>query len=167
LGLYYFTNVRRSTPENKVKGEGLAFYSAEEAIIAYNEGKADLHAWVKVKTIVREGKELKTKLIETTVGRILFNQVVPENVGFIDKLLTKRALKDVIGDIIDLTDVPTTVKFLDKIKDIGFTSAFKGGLSFNIGDVIIPVEKDTILNKAQLDVDDVQDKYSMGFITDR
>jgi DNA-directed RNA polymerase subunit beta' len=167
LGLYYFTNVRRSTPEEKVKGEGLAFYSAEEAIIAYNEGKADLHAWVKVKTIVREGRELKTKLIETTVGRIMFNQVVPENVGFINRLLTKRALKDVIGDIIDLTDVPTTVKFLDKIKDIGFNSAFKGGLSFNIGDVIIPVEKDTILNKAQLDVDDVQDKYSMGFITDR
>ena len=167
LGLYYFTNVRRSTPEEKVKGEGLAFYSAEEAIIAYNEGKADLHAWVKVKTIVREGKELKSKLIETTVGRIMFNQVVPENVGFINKLLTKRALKDVIGEIIDLTDVPTTVKFLDEIKGIGFNSAFKGGLSFNIGEVIIPEEKDTILAKAQTEVDDVQDKYSMGFITDR
>ena len=167
LGLYYYTNVRRATKDEKVKGEGTAFYSAEEAIIAYNEGKADLHAWVKVKTKVREGDELVYKIIETTVGRIMFNQVVPENVGFINKLLTKRALKDVIGEIIDLTDVPTTVKFLDKIKDIGFNSAFKGGLSFNIGDVIIPVEKDGIINKAQGDVDNVQDQYGMGFITNR
>jgi DNA-directed RNA polymerase subunit beta' len=167
LGLYYYTNVRRSTDEVKVKGEGTAFYSAEEAIIAYNEGKADLHAWVKVKTKVREGDELVNKVIETTVGRILFNQVVPEKVGFINRLLTKRALKDVIGEIIDLTDVPTTVSFLDAIKQIGFTSAFKGGLSFNIGDVIIPEEKDGILDKAQRDVDNVQDQYSMGFITDR
>lgn len=167
LGLYYYTNVRRSTDEVKVKGEGTAFYSAEEAIIAYNEGKADLHAWVKVKTKVREGDELVNKVIETTVGRILFNQVVPEKVGFINRLLTKRALKDVIGEIIDLTDVPTTVSFLDAIKQIGFTSAFKGGLSFNIGDVIIPEEKDGILDKAQRDVDNVLDQYSMGFITDR
>jgi DNA-directed RNA polymerase subunit beta' len=126
-----------------------------------------LHAWVKVKTKVREGDELVNKVIETTVGRILFNQVVPEKVGFINRLLTKRALKDVIGEIIDLTDVPTTVSFLDAIKQIGFTSAFKGGLSFNIGDVIIPEEKDGILDKAQRDVDNVQDQYSMGFITDR
>ncbi|MFT5828921.1 MAG: DNA-directed RNA polymerase subunit beta', partial [Urechidicola sp.] len=167
LGLYYYTNVRLSTEEVKVKGEGTIFYSADEAIIAYNEGKADLHAWVKVRTIVREGNQLLSKIIETTVGRIMFNQVVPENVGFINKLLTKRALKDVIGDIIDLTDVPTTVLFLDKIKDIGFTSAFKGGLSFNIGDVIIPVEKDGIIAKAQGDVDNVQNQYGMGFITDR
>ena len=167
LGLYYFTNVRRSTEDEKVKGEGTAFYSAEEAIIAYNEGKADLHAWVKVKTKVRENGELVDKIIETTVGRIMFNEVVPENVGFINRLLTKRALKDVIGEIIDLTDVPTTVAFLDKIKTIGFNSAFKGGLSFNIGDVIIPEEKDGILDKAQADVDNVQDQYGMGFITDR
>jgi len=167
LGLYYITNVKRSTPEEKIKGEGLAFYSADEAIIAYNEGRVNLHAWVKVKTTIREGDELKTALIETTPGRIIFNQVVPKNVGFINKLLTKRALKDVIADIIELTDVPTTVKFLDEIKEIGFTSAFKGGLSFNIGDVIIPEEKVTILQKAQKDVDDVSDKYGMGFITDR
>ncbi|MEZ4977737.1 MAG: DNA-directed RNA polymerase subunit beta' [Chitinophagales bacterium] len=167
LGLYYFTNVRRSTPEIKVKGEGTAFYSAEEAIIAYNEGKVELHAWVKVKTRVRENGQIKNALIETTVGRIMFNQVVPENVGFINKLLTKRALKDIIGEIIELTNVPTTVKFLDAIKEIGFKSAFKGGLSFNLGDVIIPEEKVSIVEKAQVDVDDVMDKYSMGFITDR
>lgn len=167
LGLYYLTNSKRSTPEEPVKGEGKTFYSAEEATIAYNEKRADLHANVKVRTKVRENDEIVTKIIETTIGRILFNQVVPENVGFINQLLTKRALKDVIADIIDLTNVPTTVRFLDDIKEIGFKSAYKGGLSFNLGDVIIPVEKVEIVNAAQADVDDVMDKYSMGFITDR
>jgi DNA-directed RNA polymerase subunit beta' len=167
LGLYYFTKSKVSTPEEKVIGEGKVFYSAEEATIAFNEGRAELHANVKVRTKVRENNQLVTKIIETTVGRILFNQVVPENVGFVNKLLTKRALKDIIGEIIELTNVPTTVKFLDDIKEIGFKWAFKGGLSFNLGDVIIPVEKVEIINNAQDEVDDVMEKYSMGFITDR
>ncbi|MCB0538866.1 MAG: DNA-directed RNA polymerase subunit beta', partial [Bacteroidetes bacterium] len=167
LGLYYLTNVKRSTETEKVKGEGLAFYSAEEAIIAYNEGKVDLHAWVKVKANVREHDKIVNKLIETTVGRILFNEKVPEKVGFINMLLTKRALKNVIGEIIDLTDVPTTVEFLDNIKEIGFVSAFKGGLSFNIGDVIIPYEKEGFLEQAQKQVDEITEKYENGLITDR
>ena len=167
LGLYYVTNSKRSTKDMKVKGEGQVFYSHEEANIAYNEGRVDIHAIVKVRTKVRENNEIVTKIIETTMGRILFNEKVPEKVGFINKLLTKRALKDIIGNIIELTDVPTTVEFLDEIKEIGFGWAFKGGLSFNLGDVIIPDEKVSITKAAREEVDEVTDKYSMGFITER
>jgi len=168
LGLYYITNDKRSTPTEKVRGEGSIFYSAEEAGIAFNEGKVDMHAIVKVRTNVRQKDgSLKMQIIETTVGRIMFNEVVPPSVGFINEHLSKGALKKVIGRIIDLTDLPTTVEFLDAIKEIGFKWAFKGGLSFNINDVIIPVEKVALTKNAQAEVDEVADNYANGIITER
>ena len=167
LGLYYITNGRRSTDEEPVLGEGLTFYDSEEAVIAFNEGRVDLNAFVKLRARVKEDGEMVHRIIDTTMGRILFNDIVPEEVGFINQLLTKRNLKKVIGDIIAATDVPRTVTFLDELKDLGFTWAFKGGLSFNLSDVLIPVEKDELLNKAQAEVDEVLDNYTMGLITDR
>ncbi len=168
LGLYYITNHKKSTKEYKVKGEGFTFYSAEEASIAFNEGRAEMHAGVKVKTKVRqEDGTLKTAIVETTVGRILFNELVPKSVGYIDKHLSKGALKKIIGDIIEFTDLPTTVDFLDKIKELGFKWAFKGGLSFNINDVIIPVEKVELTKNAKAEVDELNATYGMGLITER
>ncbi|MBA3649320.1 MAG: DNA-directed RNA polymerase subunit beta' [Chitinophagales bacterium] len=165
LGLYYTTKGRRTDADNKVKGEGKVFYSSEEVIIAYNEGKIDLHAFIKVRTAVLENGQLVDKIIETTVGRVLFNEMVPEEAGFINLLLTKKALREVIGDIITLTDIPRTAKFLDDIKHLGFTMAFKGGLSFNLSDLIIPDNKQELLDSAQREVDDVISNYNMGFIT--
>jgi DNA-directed RNA polymerase subunit beta' len=140
LGLYYISKGKRNNEEDFVKGEGMRFYNADEVIIAYNEGKVDLHAFIKVKANVRSDQGiLEYKLIETTVGRVLFNQAVPPEVGFINALLTKKSLRDIIGEIIKITNVPTTAKFLDAIKEIGFRMAFRGGLSFNIQDLILPV----------------------------
>ena len=160
LGLYYMTK-----PLKGAKGEGLAFYSLEEAKIAYNEKRVDVHAIVKVKATVLEGEELKTKLIETTVGRILFNEFVPEEVGFVDQILTKKALRDIIGDVLKLAGIAKTAKFLDDIKGIGYNMAFRGGLSFNLGDVIVPEEKDAMIQEAYEQVDEVSSNYNMGFIT--
>ncbi|HZG00922.1 MAG TPA: DNA-directed RNA polymerase subunit beta', partial [Chitinophagales bacterium] len=165
LGLYYITKGRKSTPELKVKGEGKAFYSAEEVIIAHNEGKADLHAHIRVKATVMENDQYVSKLIDTTVGRVLFNQMVPEEAGYVNMLLTKKALREVIGRIIKATDVPRTAKFLDDIKDLGFRMAFRGGLSFNIADVIISETKAPLVDNAQKEVDDVWNNYNMGLIT--
>ncbi|MGJ7032414.1 DNA-directed RNA polymerase subunit beta' [Niabella hirudinis] len=167
LGLYYITKGKKSTDAEKVRGEGKAFYSAEEVIIAYNEKQIDLHAWIKVKGIVRNEKtgELEKKLIETTVGRVIFNQNVPEEVGFVNALLTKKNLREIIGDIIEITDVPKTAKFLDDIKQLGFRTAFQGGLSFSINDLIIPDIKQELLDNAKGEVDEVWDNYNMGLIT--
>ncbi len=167
LGLYYMTKGRRSTDAVKVKGEGLKFYSPEEAIIAYNEQKVDLHAWVHVRTHVRnkETTELEFKTIETTVGRILFNLLVPKEIGFINELLTKKNLRDFIGEIFRRTDYPTTAKFLDDIKQTGFNMAFQGGLSFNLNDIKIPDIKATLIAQAIEEVGEVTNNYSMGFIT--
>ncbi len=166
LGLYYITKGRKSTEADKVKGEGKAFYSMEEVIIAYNEKQVDLHAHIKVKTLVRTNKgELYQKLIDTTTGRVLFNQFVPKEVGYINALLTKKSLREIIGDIIKITDVPKTAKFLDDIKTLGFRMAFKGGLSFNINDLIIPEIKNQLLDQAKTEVDEVWDNYNMGLIT--
>ena len=168
LGLYYITNDKKSTKEEKVKGEGSIFYSDEEAMIAFNEGRADMHAIVKVRTNVRQAdSSLKMEIVETTVGRILFNQAVPKSVGYINEHLSKGALKKVIGKIIEYTDLPTTVEFLDAIKEIGFKWAFKGGLSFNINDVIIPEEKVALTKSAQAEVETVAETYGMGLITER
>src|SRR5690242_1383845 len=120
LGLYYITKGRKSTDTEKVKGEGKAFYSMEEVMIAYNEGRVDLHAHIKVKTPVRENGQLVKKIVDTTVGRVMFNQFVPKEVGFINALLTKKNLREIIGDIIKITDVPKSAKFLDDIKTLGF-----------------------------------------------
>jgi DNA-directed RNA polymerase subunit beta' len=165
LGLYYISKGRKSTPELKVKGEGKAFYSEEEVIIAYNEGVVDLHAHIKVKTNVREGEELVHKLLETTVGRVLFNQHVPREVGFINALLTKKNLREIIGDIITITNIPKTAKFLDDIKTLGFRMAYAGGLSFSINDLIIPDIKQELVENAKGEVNEVWENYNMGLIT--
>ncbi|AXY75412.1 DNA-directed RNA polymerase subunit beta' [Paraflavitalea soli] len=166
LGLYYISKGKRTMGDEIVRGEGKAFYSAEEVIIAYNEARVDLHAFIKVKVMVRENDgRLVKKLIETTVGRILFNQFVPKEVGYINALLTKKSLREIIGDIIKITNVPKTAKFLDDIKLLGFRTAFQGGLSFNINDLIIPSIKEEVLENAKGEVDEVWDNYNMGLIT--
>jgi len=166
LGLYYITKGRKSSDDDKVLGEGKAFYSMDEVTIAYNEKKVDLHAHIKVRTIVRDNKGvLSTKLIDTTTGRVLFNLFVPKEVGYINALLTKKSLREIIGDIIKITDVPKTAKFLDDIKTLGFRMAFKGGLSFNINDLIIPDIKGQLLDQAKIEVEEVWDNYNMGLIT--
>lgn len=166
LGLYYITKERKSTAEVKVKGEGRRFYSPEEVIIAYNEGQLDLHAAIKVRVQVEdeEGK-LVTKLIDTTMGRVLFNQQTPKGMPFANLLMTKKNLKTVIADVLDRSDFAVTAAFLDGIKDMGFTWAFKGGLSFNLADLIEPSIKQATLDEAQAEVDEVWDNYNMGLIT--
>lgn len=166
LGLYYISKGKRNLPNDPVKGEGMRFYSSEEVIIAHNEGKVDLHAFIKVKANVRtDAGTIEHKLIETTVGRVLFNQFTPYNVGYINELLTKKSLRNIIGDVIKYTDIPTTVKFLDDIKTLGFRTAFKGGLSFNPEDLIIPDVKQTMLESASSEVQEIWDNYNMGLIT--
>jgi DNA-directed RNA polymerase, beta' subunit len=166
LGLYFMTKEAHSTDDYKVKGEGLVFYSPEEAEIAYAEGKASLNAKVKCRLTLKENGELVTKLIPTTVGRILFNQIVPKEVGYIDTLLTKKSLRDVIGTILAETDFPTTVKFLDDMKNLGYMNAFKGGLSFSLADIVVPEEKKQMIAQAVETVDGIKDNYNMGLITD-
>ncbi|HMO40511.1 MAG TPA: DNA-directed RNA polymerase subunit beta' [Saprospiraceae bacterium] len=166
LGLYYITKERRSTDTVKVKGEGRAFYSAEEVIIAYNEGKLDLHAAIRVRARVEDEQgKLVQKLIETTTGRVLFNEAVPAEVPFINQLMTKKNLKKIISDVIRRTNFRVTADFLDSIKEMGFLWAFKGGLSFNLGDLITPSIKQNMLEQAQEEVDEVWDNYNMGLIT--
>lgn len=165
LGLYYITKGRRTDETRKVKGEGMTFYSSQEVIVAYNEKKLDLHAYVNVRVKLFENGEQVTKLIETTCGRILFNQVVPEAVGYINEVLTKKSLRDIIGNVLKITGFKRTAQFLDDIKSLGFYMAFKGGLSFNIEDVIIPPEKDKLLADAAAEVENVMMNYNMGLIT--
>jgi DNA-directed RNA polymerase subunit beta' len=166
LGLYYLTKGKKSTDTETVKGEGKAFYSAEEVVIANNEGRADLHAWIKVKANVRQKDgSLKNELIDTTVGRVLFNQFVPKTNGFVNALLTKKSLREIIGDILKNTNIPQTVAFLDDIKTLGFRTAFRGGLSFNIKDLTVPEIKEELVNTAHGDVSEVWENYNMGLIT--
>jgi len=165
LGLYYITKGRISTSTEHVKGDGLVFYSPEEVIIAYNEGAVDLHANIRVKTRdMVEGQQV-FRIIETTVGRVLFNEVVPEEVGYINTLLTKKSLREIIGRVLKECGTAKTARFLDDIKEIGFMSAFNGGLSFNLEDVIIPEEKDDMIREGYDLVDEVVGNYNMGFIT--
>ena len=166
LGLYYLTKPRKSVGEIKVKGEGSTFYSAEEVIIAFNEGKIDLHAVIKVRANVEvEDGKLGIRITETTVGRVIFNQSTPPTVPFINQLMTKKSLKKIIQDIITRTDFSATAKFLDEIKELGFFWAYKGGLSFNLGDLITPSIKEQTLLDAQEEVDEVWENYNMGLIT--
>lgn len=166
LGLYYMTKEKKSTKEEPVLGEGLTFYSSEEVEIAFNEKKVSLNAGIKVraKDFNEEG-ELVYQIIETTVGRVLFNTEVPEQAGFINQVLNKKALRNIIGDILAVTDVPTTAEFLDKIKAMGYDFAFKGGLSFSLGDIIIPAEKQDMIGEANEQVDGIMMNYNMGLIT--
>jgi len=166
LGLYYLTKKRTGTKEVPVRGEKMKFYSTEEVLIAHNEGKVDLHAQIEAKVkYENEDGTFGLKRTETTVGRVIFNQATPEKVPFINELLTKKNLRKVIMDIIDRTDFPTTADFLDKIKEMGFYWSFKGGLSFNLGDLITPTVKAKTLIDAQTEVDEVWDNYNQGLIT--
>jgi len=166
LGLYYITKLKKSTKEVIVKGEGMTFYSPEEVIIAKNEGKLDLHASIKVRTKdVNEKGEIITRLIETTTGRIMFNELVPDAVGYIDDILTKKALREIISKVLAVCGTARAAQFLDDIKNLGFTMAFKGGLSFNLDDVIIPAEKEEMVANANKEVEEVLLNYNMGLIT--
>lgn len=165
LGLYYMTKPKKSTDKEKVKGEGKVFYSIEDVLMAYNENVIDLHAQIKLRTNVRENGELSKKLVDTTVGRAIFNQFVPAEVGFVNALLTKKNLRDIIGDIIKITNVPKTAKFLDDIKTLGFRMAFRGGLSFSVNDLIVPDLKQELLENAKTEVEEAWDNYNMGLIT--
>ena len=166
LGLYYMTKARKSTHDKKIKGEGLTFYSVEEVHIAHNEKRVDLNAIIKIraKDFNAEG-DLEYQIIETTVGRVLFNEVVPENAGYFNEVLTKKNLREIIGKILKVTSVPETAAFLDKIKSMGYGFAFKGGLSFSLGDIIIPPEKHTMIDEANVQVEGIIGNYNMGLIT--
>ncbi len=165
LGLYYITKGKRTTETEVVKGEGSIFYSPEEVIIAYNEGKLDLHAHIKVKTYDKVNGEIVKTLLETTCGRVMFNEKVPREVGYINDVLTKKALRDIIGEVLKVCGTSKTAKFLDDIKGLGYEMAFKGGLSFNLDDIIIPKEKEQLVLKAENEVKEVMMNYNMGLIT--
>ena len=168
LGLYYMTKERISTPEVPIKGEGLTFYSPEEVTIAFNEEMVDLNAGIKVRTKdIDENGDQITKIIATTVGRVLFNEVVPPAAGYINEVLTKKNLRGIIGGILKATDIPTTGDFLDEIKNMGYKFAFQGGLSFSLGDIIIPVEKQSMIDEANKEVDVIVGNYNMGMLTQK
>ena len=166
LGLYYMTKGKVSTETEIVKGEGKTFYSPEEVIIAYNERKLDLHAPIKVKTFdLNEQGVPVLKMIDTTCGRVLFNEKVPREAGFINDVLTKKALRDIIGEVLKVSGTSRTAQFLDDIKTLGYNMAFKGGLSFNLDNIIVPKQKAELVAKAEEDVLDVMENYHQGFIT--
>ena len=166
LGLYYMTKGRKSTPEYPVKGEGMTFYSPEEVTIAFSEKRVDLNTFIRVRTKdLNENGELVTKLIDTTVGRVLFNEVVPEEAGYVNAVLTKKSLRDIIGRILKITDIPTTANFLDEIKRMGYYYAFKGGLSFSLGDIIIPEAKTELIASARQKVDAIVDNHNIGLLS--
>ncbi|WP_448788157.1 DNA-directed RNA polymerase subunit beta' [Bacteroides graminisolvens] len=161
LGLYYITKLRKGA-----KGEGLIFYGPEEAMIAYNEGKVDIHSPIKV--IVKdldENGNIVDVLRETSVGRVIVNEIVPAEVGYINTIISKKSLREIIGDVIKKCGVAKTADFLDGIKDLGYRMAFKGGLSFNLDDIIIPEEKETLVQRGYDEVEQVISNYNMGFIT--
>ena len=167
LGLYYMTKSRKSDQNKKLIGEGLTFYSSEEVKMAYNENKVDLNAHIKCRILRYDNKRGKSisEIIETTPGRIFFNEVVPEKAGFFNEVLTKKNLREIIGKILQFTSVPETSEFLDLIKNLGYSFAFKGGLSFSLGDIIIPKQKQTLIDNANSQVDGIINNYNMGLIT--
>ena len=167
LGLYYMTKSRKSDENKKLIGEGLTFYSSEEVKMAYNEDKVDLNAHIKCRILRYNTKTDKSisEIIETTPGRIFFNEVVPEKADFFNEVLTKKNLREIIGKILQCTSVPETSEFLDLIKDLGYSFAFKGGLSFSLGDIIIPDKKQTLIDNANSQVDGIINNYNMGLIT--
>jgi DNA-directed RNA polymerase subunit beta' len=168
LGLYYVTKGKRSTENEKIEGEGMTFYSPEEVIIALNEGKISKHAYIKCKLKVKNAEgELEEKIIETVAGRILFNQFVPEEVGYINELLTKKKLQTIIGQVFKEVSFARTAHFLDDIKTLGFQSAYTGGLSIGLGDIMIPEEKQSLIDNARGEVEEVQSNYMFGIITER
>jgi len=167
LGLYYITKGKRTQGDLIVRGEGRKFYSPEEVIIAYNEGVIDMHAWIHVRANVEDEENggIVTKLIETTVGRVIFNQSVPDSIPYVNEQLDKKNLRRVIGKILKRTNFKTTADLLDSIKEMGFLWAYKGGLSFNLPDLITPTLKAETLQTAREEVDEVWENYNMGLIT--
>jgi len=162
LGLYYITKLREGD-----KGEGSKFYGPEEAQIAYNEGRVTLHAPVSVVVddIDENGNPIQHLVEKTSVGRILVNQFVPKEIGYVNQILSKKSLRDIIGRVINTCGVTRSAQFLDDIKNLGYYMAFKGGLSFNLGDVLIPEEKEKLVAEGNEQVQEVLNNYSMGFIT--
>src|SRR6478609_2559458 len=166
LGLYYMTKMRLSVPEHIILGQDLTFYSAEEVNIALNENRLELNARVKIRAKdFNEAGELVYQIVQTTAGRVLFNEVVPEAAGYINDVLTKKNLRDIIGHVLSSTDVPTTAAFLDNMKDMGYKFAFKGGLSFSLGDIRIPEQKPKLIADAREQVEGISANYNMGLIT--
>ena len=162
LGLYYITKLRKGA-----KGEGLIFYGPEEALIAYNEGKVDIHAPISVvvKDVDENGNVIDTMMHDTSVGRVIVNEIVPPEAGYINTIISKKSLRDIISDVIKVCGVAKAADFLDGIKNLGYQMAFKGGLSFNLGDIIIPEQKETLVQKGYDEVEQVINNYNMGFIT--
>ena len=162
LGLYYITKLRRGD-----KGEGSIFYGPEEAQIAYNEGKVTLHAPVSVMVddVDENGNPIKHIVENTSVGRVLVNQYVPSEIGYVNEILSKKSLRNIISRVIKRCGIPRSAQFLDDIKNLGYYMAFRGGLSFNLGDVIIPAEKEEIVAQGYAQVEEVMNNYAMGFIT--
>ncbi len=162
LGLYYITKIRPGA-----KGEGLTFYGPEEAIIAHNEGKCDLHAQVKVVVKDLDGKGgLVSKMVETSVGRVIVNDIIPDAVGYVNKVISKKTLRDIIADVIKTVGFAEACEFLDGIKNLGYRMAYLAGLSFNLDDIIIPSEKAALVEKGNEEVRQITENYNMGFITD-
>jgi len=162
LGLYYITKLREGA-----KGQGLIFYGPEEALIAYNEGKVDIHAPVKVLVNdLDENGNIVKMMRETSVGRVIVNEIVPDEVGYLNTIISKKSLRDIISDVIKKVGVARAAEFLDGIKDLGYKMAFKGGLSFNLGDIIIPEEKEQLVAKGNEEIEEIMNEYNMGFITD-
>ncbi len=168
LGLYYVTKGRKTTPEVPIAGEGMTFYSHDEVVIAMNEGRLSKHAHIKVRTTVKNPTtgELEIKTIDTIAGRVLFNQFVPKEVGFVNELLTKKKLQEIISRVFKASGMARTAQFLDDIKQLGFQMAFRGGLSIRLGDVKVPAAKDKLIGQAKEEVAAVWDNYYMGLITD-
>ena len=163
LGLYYITKLRKGA-----KGEGLTFYGPEEALIAYNEGKVDIHAIINVvvKDLDKDGNIVDVMMKETSVGRVIVNEIVPAEVGYLNTIISKKSLRDIISDVIKAVGVARACEFLDGIKNLGYHMAFKGGLSFNLGDIIIPKEKEELVKRGNEEVEQIMMNYNMGFITD-
>ncbi|MDN3668365.1 DNA-directed RNA polymerase subunit beta' [Echinicola jeungdonensis] len=167
LGLYYVTKGKKSTTEEVVPGEGMTFYGEEDVVIALNEGRISQHAHIKCKVKVREEDgSLVDKIVETVAGRLIFNQFVPEEVGYVNELLTKKRLQQIIAEVVKICGIAKSAKFLDDIKHLGFQMAYQGGLSMGLNDVIIPEQKDPLITKAKEEVDQVWNNYLMGLITD-
>ena len=162
LGLYYITKLRKGA-----KGEGLIFYGPEEALIAYNEGKVDIHAPISVvvKDVDENGNVVDVMMHDTSVGRVIVNEIVPPEAGYINTIISKKSLRDIISDVIKVCGVAKAADFLDGIKNLGYQMAFKGGLSFNLGDIIIPEQKEALVQKGYDEVEQVINNYNMGFIT--
>ena len=161
LGLYYITKIRPGA-----KGEGLTFYGPEEAIIAHNEGRCDLHAQVKVLVDdIVDGQPIR-HIVETSVGRVIVNGIVPSAVGYVNEVISKKSLRDIIAVVINKVGFAEACEFLDGIKNLGYRMAYLAGLSFNLDDIIIPKEKEEIVQKGNEEVQAITDNYNMGFITD-